>query len=42
MEPDAITPYYGVAKELSIQFVVAYSPAEFAAALSAIAGGTWM
>ena len=39
MEPDTIISYYGIAKELSIQFVVAYTLEEFANALTAIADG---
>ncbi|HTX96123.1 MAG TPA: zinc-binding dehydrogenase [Mycobacterium sp.] len=39
MQPDTIVPYYGIAKELSVQFVVAYSLEEFASALAAIADG---
>jgi threonine dehydrogenase-like Zn-dependent dehydrogenase len=39
MQPDRIVPYYGIAKELSVQFVVAYSLEEFASALAAIADG---
>jgi threonine dehydrogenase-like Zn-dependent dehydrogenase len=39
MEPNTIIPYYGIAKELSIQFVVAYTLEEFAHALTEIAHG---
>ena len=39
MQPDTIVPYYGIAKELLVQFVVAYSLEEFASALAAIADG---
>jgi threonine dehydrogenase-like Zn-dependent dehydrogenase len=39
MEPDAITPYYGIAKEISFQFVQAYTPDEFAESLRRIADG---
>ena len=39
MEPDTVHPFYGIAKELSVQFVLAYEPAEFAASLRAIAEG---
>lgn len=39
MQPDTIIPYYGIAKELSVQFVIAYSLEEFASALTAIADG---
>jgi threonine dehydrogenase-like Zn-dependent dehydrogenase len=28
MEPDTIVPYFGIAKEVSFQFVQAYNPAE--------------
>ncbi|UVO14315.1 zinc-binding dehydrogenase [Mycobacterium sp. SVM_VP21] len=39
MEPDTVHPFYGIAKEISMQFVFAYEPAEFAASLRAIAEG---
>jgi threonine dehydrogenase-like Zn-dependent dehydrogenase len=39
MEPDAITPYFGIAKEVSLQFVQAYTPGEFAESLRRIADG---
>ncbi|WP_436794230.1 zinc-binding dehydrogenase [Actinospongicola halichondriae] len=39
MEPDTITPYYGIGKELAIQFVLAYDPMEFANSLRSIAEG---
>jgi threonine dehydrogenase-like Zn-dependent dehydrogenase len=39
MEPDAITPYFGIGKELSIHFVLGYEPDEFAASLRALAEG---
>jgi len=39
MQPDTIVPYYGIAKELSVQFVVAYTLEEFTSALTAIADG---
>jgi threonine dehydrogenase-like Zn-dependent dehydrogenase len=39
MQPDTIVPYYGIAKELSVRFVVAYTLEEFASALAAIADG---
>ncbi len=39
MEPDQIVPFYAIAKELSLQFALAYTPQEFAAALRAIAEG---
>jgi threonine dehydrogenase-like Zn-dependent dehydrogenase len=38
-QPDTIVPYYGIAKELSVQFVVAYTLEEFTSALTAIADG---
>lgn len=37
MEPDTVLPFYAIAKELSLQFVLAYNPAEFADSLRAIA-----
>lgn len=40
MQPDTITPMVGTTKELSIRFVFAYRPDEFARALDWIAGGT--
>lgn len=39
MEPDTVHPFYGIAKEISVQFVLAYEPAEFATTLRAIAEG---
>jgi threonine dehydrogenase-like Zn-dependent dehydrogenase len=39
MEHDAIWPIVGINKELSVQFVFAYQPQEFAATLDAIAEG---
>lgn len=39
MQPDTVHPFFGVAKEISVQFVLAYEPAEFAASLRAIAEG---
>ena len=39
MERDTITPSFGIAKELNLQFVLAYDPMEFAATLQAIAEG---
>jgi threonine dehydrogenase-like Zn-dependent dehydrogenase len=39
MQRDAVNPFYGIAKELNIQFVLAYTPDEFAAGLNAIAEG---
>ncbi len=39
MQPDSITPFYGIGKELSVQFVLGYDPTEFAASLRSIAEG---
>jgi threonine dehydrogenase-like Zn-dependent dehydrogenase len=39
MEPDTLTPFYGIAKELSLQFVLGYDPEEFGASLRSIAEG---
>src|SRR5690606_31227694 len=39
MGNDAVVPYFGIAKELNIQFVLAYDPLEFAASLRSIAEG---
>ena len=39
MQQDSIDPMLGIAKELNIQFALAYEPHEFAAALAAIADG---
>jgi threonine dehydrogenase-like Zn-dependent dehydrogenase len=39
MEPDAITPYFGIAKEMSFQFVQAYAPHEFEECLRRVADG---
>lgn len=39
METDAIMPIYGINKELNLQFVLAYSPEEFALSLRHIADG---
>jgi threonine dehydrogenase-like Zn-dependent dehydrogenase len=39
MQPDAITPFFGIAKELSVQFVLGYDPMEFAGSLRSIAEG---
>jgi len=36
---DTITPFYGIGKELSIQFVLGYDPMEFAESLRTIAEG---
>jgi threonine dehydrogenase-like Zn-dependent dehydrogenase len=39
MERDTITPFFGIAKELNIQFVLGYDPMEFARTLQSIAEG---
>lgn len=39
MEPDTITPFFGISRELSIQFVLGYDPGEFGATLRSIAEG---
>jgi threonine dehydrogenase-like Zn-dependent dehydrogenase len=39
LQEDAIMPIFGTNKELNVQFVLAYAPDEFAAALQAIADG---
>lgn len=39
MERDTVTPYHGIAKELSIDFSFGYDPGEFASSLRAIAEG---
>ncbi len=39
MERDAFTPFFGIAKELSVSFVFGYDPMEFAATLTSIAEG---
>ena len=39
MQPDTINAFYGIAKEINVQFVLGYDPAEFAASLHSIAEG---
>jgi 2-desacetyl-2-hydroxyethyl bacteriochlorophyllide A dehydrogenase len=39
MEPDSIRPMFGIHKELSLQFVLGYTPEEFARSLRALAEG---
>jgi threonine dehydrogenase-like Zn-dependent dehydrogenase len=39
MEPDAIEPMFGIVKELSLQFVLGYTPEEFARSLRLLAEG---
>jgi threonine dehydrogenase-like Zn-dependent dehydrogenase len=41
MEPDSITPFFGIGKELSIQFVLGYDPEEFNQSLRSIAEGDY-
>jgi threonine dehydrogenase-like Zn-dependent dehydrogenase len=39
MQPDTVHPFFAIAKEVNIQFVLAYDPTEFAESLRAIAEG---
>jgi len=39
MQPDTVHPFFAIAKEINVQFVLAYSPEEFADSLRAIAEG---
>jgi 2-desacetyl-2-hydroxyethyl bacteriochlorophyllide A dehydrogenase len=39
MQSDTVHPFFGIAKEVSIQFVMGYDATEFAASLAAIADG---
>lgn len=39
MEPDTVHPFFAIAKEINIQFVVTYEPTEFTESLRAIAEG---
>lgn len=39
MQPDTLHPFFAIAKEISVQFVLAYDPNEFADSLRAIAEG---
>ena len=39
MQHDTINPFFGISKELNIQFVLGYDPMEFAASLRSIAEG---
>ncbi len=39
MQPDTVHPFFAIAKEINIQFVLAYNPNEFAESLCAIAEG---
>ena len=39
MEPDRLEPLFGISKELNVQFVLGYTPEEFARALCVLAEG---
>ena len=39
MQPDTVRPFFGISKELSLQFVLGYDPMEFEASLRSIAEG---
>ena len=39
MQPDTVVPFFAIAKEISLQFVLAYGPEEFADSLRALAEG---
>jgi threonine dehydrogenase-like Zn-dependent dehydrogenase len=39
MENDTINPFFGISKELNIQFALGYDPMEFAASLKSLAEG---
>jgi threonine dehydrogenase-like Zn-dependent dehydrogenase len=39
MQSDVSEPFFGIVKQLSVQFVLAYTPGEFAATLAHIAAG---
>jgi threonine dehydrogenase-like Zn-dependent dehydrogenase len=39
MEPDTVHPFFAIAKEINVQFVLAYTPEEFASSLRALAEG---
>jgi threonine dehydrogenase-like Zn-dependent dehydrogenase len=39
MQPDTVHPFFAIAKEINVQFVLAYTPDEFADSLRALAGG---
>jgi threonine dehydrogenase-like Zn-dependent dehydrogenase len=39
MEPDTVHPFFAIAKEINLQFVLAYNPTEFAESLRVIAEG---
>ncbi|MGO9157546.1 zinc-binding dehydrogenase [Mycobacterium sp.] len=39
MQPDTVHPFYAIAKEINVQFVLAYTPDEFVDSLRALAEG---
>jgi threonine dehydrogenase-like Zn-dependent dehydrogenase len=39
MQPDTVHPFFAIAKEINVQFVLMYDPNEFADSLRAIAEG---
>jgi 2-desacetyl-2-hydroxyethyl bacteriochlorophyllide A dehydrogenase len=39
MQPDTVHPFFAIAKEINVQFVLAYNPEEFAGTLRALAEG---
>ncbi|MCV7259518.1 zinc-binding dehydrogenase [Mycobacterium shimoidei] len=39
MQPDTVHPFFAIAKEINVQFVLAYDPTEFAESLRSIAEG---
>jgi threonine dehydrogenase-like Zn-dependent dehydrogenase len=39
MQPDTVHPFFAIAKEINVQFVLAYTPDEFADSLRALAEG---
>ena len=39
MQPDTVHPFFAIAKEINVQFVLAYDPAEFADSFRSIAEG---
>jgi len=39
MQPDTVHPFFAIAKEINVQFVLAYTPEEFTQSLRAIAEG---
>jgi threonine dehydrogenase-like Zn-dependent dehydrogenase len=39
MQPDTVHPFFAIAKEINVQFVLAYNPEEFGDSLRALAEG---